>query len=149
MDITSRQRREVIPIRRKFRRGRSLFMSSFLFFLFNILVFSSETVFSLNRPSPTCLSPFFRFFFLIKAPPLCGGAFLYLLNISFFLVSGLSKTIFPPFQTTSFPLQISLFPYFIPFYPFFIPFSPSSRFLSNNFLKNFIKIYCFFCKYMV
>ena len=58
------------------------------------------------------------------------------------------KTVFS-FQATSFPLQISLFPYFIPFYPFFIPFSPSSRFLSNNFLKKFVKTYCFFCKFMV
>ena len=123
--ITSRQRREVIPIRRKFRRGRSLFMSSFLFFLFNILVFSSETVFSLNRPSPTCLSPFFRFFFLIKAPPLCGGAFLYLLNISFFLVSCLpAKTVFS-FQSTSLLLQTSLLPLFYPLLSLFYHFFPS------------------------
>ena len=118
-------------ISNRFRASLSFLFGRFSSFIrFFLTLFSDR---SRRKAAGPVLSrsPSFLFLFLIKVPPLCGGAFLSLLKLFFFFSRSL---VFSPN---------------FPFYPFFIPFSPSSRFLSNNFLKNFTKTYCFFCKYMV
>ena len=105
-------------ISNRFRASLSFLFGRFSSFIrFFLTLFSDRSRRFAAGPVLSRSPSFLFFFYHRKSPPLCGGDFLYLLNISFFLVSGLSKTIFPPFQTTSFPLQISLFSLFYPLFP--------------------------------